>query len=186
MKWAQAISSGYTTPTNPETPFRYRIRAFDPLRTRVLVDTCRSCQQEERVCRLEVPAFRLSNPITPGEIERTNAGTQVLVISSSQTGYHGLNFYGSRSGTTHPTHPSHILPNRRGSRTGSIRHSSSQSQIPSNSTPTPLQPPPPKHPAAEPAQAQPQSQTPPRSPPKTDDRPPVQKSSVSKSFRFGP
>jgi len=53
---AHAVSpSGYPTHPNCETALRYHIRPFHPLRTRVLVDTCRGCQSEERVCRLETP-----------------------------------------------------------------------------------------------------------------------------------
>lgn len=135
---------------------------------------------EERSTYIPFP-----NSATTDGIRQTKAGAHVPGISSYQTGYRGSNCYGSRSGTTLPSHPSHVRPNGWSSCTGSTRHSFSQSRIPSNSTQTPPQPPPSKHPAVGPVQAQPQSQTPPHSPPKTDNQLPMQRSSVTKSFRFG-
>ena len=130
--------------------------------------------------------FHLPNSLPADEIRRMKAGAHVPGTSSSQTGYRGSNYCGSRSGAALPFFPPHVRSNRWSPYTGSIRHSSSQSQIPFNSTPTPLPPPLPKHPAAEPVRAQPQSHTPLHSHPKTDSRLPTQRSSVSKSFHFGP
>jgi len=57
VRYAHIASSGYTAHTNCQTPLRCRVRAFDPLRAWVLVDTCRGHQQEERVCWPEISSF---------------------------------------------------------------------------------------------------------------------------------
>lgn len=58
------VFSGRTTHKDRETPCRRHIRSFDPPRARVLVDTCRNRQQEERVRWPEIPLLTSLIPLS--------------------------------------------------------------------------------------------------------------------------